>query len=59
MYSIFDFPCSLIAVVVAGSRPIKNKFAEQHGLSIYTPLIIKYRDEKTDKAVSLEDLLRS
>jgi 2,3,4,5-tetrahydropyridine-2,6-dicarboxylate N-succinyltransferase len=46
------------AVVVAGSRPIKNKFAEQHGLSIYTPLIIKYRDEKTDKAVSLEDLLR-
>ncbi len=46
------------AVVVAGSRPIKNSFAESHGLSIYTPVIIKYRDEKTDKATSLEDLLR-
>ncbi|NTV45018.1 MAG: 2,3,4,5-tetrahydropyridine-2,6-dicarboxylate N-succinyltransferase [Chlorobiales bacterium] len=46
------------AVVVAGSRPINNEFAKEHGLSIYTPIIIKYRDEKTDKAVSLEDLLR-
>lgn len=46
------------AVVVAGSRPINNDFAKEHGLSIYTPVIIKYRDEKTDKAVSLEDLLR-
>ncbi|NTW49962.1 MAG: 2,3,4,5-tetrahydropyridine-2,6-dicarboxylate N-succinyltransferase [Chlorobiales bacterium] len=46
------------AVVVAGSRPIKNDFAKEHGLSIYTPVIIKYRDEKTDRAVSLEELLR-
>jgi 2,3,4,5-tetrahydropyridine-2-carboxylate N-succinyltransferase len=46
------------AVVVAGSRVIKNAFAEKHGLSIYTPIIIKYRDEKTDKATSLEELLR-
>ncbi|MFN3561707.1 MAG: 2,3,4,5-tetrahydropyridine-2,6-dicarboxylate N-succinyltransferase [Chloroherpetonaceae bacterium] len=46
------------AVVVAGARAIKNAFAESHGLSIYTPIIIKYRDEKTDKATSLEELLR-
>ncbi|MGQ9806209.1 MAG: 2,3,4,5-tetrahydropyridine-2,6-dicarboxylate N-succinyltransferase [Chlorobiales bacterium] len=46
------------AVVVAGSRAIKSAFAETHGLSIYTPIIIKYRDEKTDKATSLEELLR-
>ncbi len=46
------------AVVVAGARSIKNTFAEAHGLSIYTPIIIKYRDEKTDKATSLEELLR-
>jgi 2,3,4,5-tetrahydropyridine-2-carboxylate N-succinyltransferase len=46
------------AVVVAGSRPINNAFAQAHGLSIYTPIIIKYRDEKTDKATSLEELLR-
>jgi 2,3,4,5-tetrahydropyridine-2-carboxylate N-succinyltransferase len=46
------------AVVVAGSRGIKNPFAEENNLSIYTPIIIKYRDEKTDKATSLEDLLR-
>jgi 2,3,4,5-tetrahydropyridine-2-carboxylate N-succinyltransferase len=46
------------AVVVAGARAIKNTFAEANGLSIYTPIIIKYRDEKTDKATSLEELLR-
>ncbi len=46
------------AVVVAGARAIKNAFAEAHGLSIYTPIIIKYRDEKTDKATTLEELLR-
>lgn len=47
------------AVVVAGSRPIsKNTFAKEHNLSIYTPVIIKYRDEKTQGSVSLEDVLR-
>jgi len=47
------------AVVVAGSRPIKKGgFAQESGLSIYTPIIIKYRDEKTEGSVSLEDLLR-
>lgn len=47
------------AVVVAGSRPIlSNIFAREKNLSLYTPLIIKYRDEKTDVSTALEDLLR-
>ncbi|MBN1407928.1 MAG: 2,3,4,5-tetrahydropyridine-2,6-dicarboxylate N-succinyltransferase [Calditrichaceae bacterium] len=46
------------AVVIAGSRRIDNDWADQYGLSIYTPIIVKYRDDKTDKAVELEDWLR-
>ncbi|MEI6758522.1 MAG: 2,3,4,5-tetrahydropyridine-2,6-dicarboxylate N-succinyltransferase [Chlorobium sp.] len=46
------------AVVVAGSRKIKGEFAAEHGLSIYTPVIIKYRDERTDSATALEEALR-
>jgi 2,3,4,5-tetrahydropyridine-2-carboxylate N-succinyltransferase len=46
------------AVVVAGSRQVKGKFAEEHGLSIYTPLIVKYRDKKTDASTALESALR-
>jgi 2,3,4,5-tetrahydropyridine-2-carboxylate N-succinyltransferase len=46
------------AVVVAGSRRLPDPFAEKHGLSLYTPVIVKYRDEKTDAATALEDALR-
>lgn len=46
------------AVVVPGSRPMKGAFAEQHELSVATPIIMKYRDEKTDAATALEDALR-
>ncbi len=46
------------AVVVAGSRRAKGAFAEEHGLSIYTPMIIKYRDDRTDSATALEEALR-
>ncbi len=46
------------AVVVAGSRQAKGDFAAEHGLSIYTPLIVKYRDERTDSATALESALR-
>jgi len=46
------------AVVVPGARPLKGAFAEQHGLSMQTPLIVKYRDDKTDSATALEDALR-
>ncbi len=46
------------AVVVAGSRALRGDFASQHGLSLYAPLIVKYRDEKTDAKLQLEELLR-
>ena len=46
------------AVVVPGSRTMKGEFAEEHKLSIATPMIVKYRDEKTDSATALEDALR-
>ncbi len=46
------------AVVVPGSRRLADPFAERHGLALYTPVIVKYRDEKTDAAAALEDALR-
>jgi len=46
------------AVVVPGARPLKGSFAEQHHLEIATPVIIKYRDEKTDSSTALEEALR-
>lgn len=47
------------AVVVAGSRPASGAFAKQHGIHLYTPVIVKYRDERTDAATALEAALRS
>lgn len=46
------------AVIIPGSRAFKSDFARENGLSAYTPILIKYRDEKTDAALVLEDLLR-
>jgi 2,3,4,5-tetrahydropyridine-2-carboxylate N-succinyltransferase len=46
------------AVVVAGTRPIQHGPGKALGLSVYTPIIVKYRDEKTDLSTTLEDLLR-
>ena len=46
------------AVVVPGARAISRGKAQEWGLSLYAPVIVKYRDEKTDKGVELEDLLR-
>jgi 2,3,4,5-tetrahydropyridine-2-carboxylate N-succinyltransferase len=46
------------AVVVPGSRGLAGAFAEKNGLSLYTPVIVKYRDEKTDGATALEEALR-
>ncbi|MEO8514876.1 MAG: 2,3,4,5-tetrahydropyridine-2,6-dicarboxylate N-succinyltransferase [Ignavibacteria bacterium] len=46
------------AVVVAGSRPLKNEYGIENSLSVYTPIIIKYRDEKTDAGTALEESLR-
>jgi 2,3,4,5-tetrahydropyridine-2-carboxylate N-succinyltransferase len=46
------------AVVVAGSRAITHGPGKEWNLSLYTPVIVKYRDAKTDTKVQLEDLLR-
>ena len=69
---VFDLPNSRIiksegggsleipagAVVVQGSRAVTNDFGKENGLSIYCPIIVKYRDEKTDASTKLEDYLR-
>src|SRR5579872_838873 len=46
------------AVVVPGSRAVKQRQAADWNLSLYTPVIVKYRDEKTDQRIELEDWLR-
>jgi 2,3,4,5-tetrahydropyridine-2,6-dicarboxylate N-succinyltransferase len=51
------------AVVVPGSRPVSARAvrkgaAAEWNLSLYTPVIVKYRDEKTDRGIELEDWLR-
>jgi 2,3,4,5-tetrahydropyridine-2-carboxylate N-succinyltransferase len=46
------------AVVVPGSRSITRGRAAEWGLSLYAPVIVKYRDDKTDLSAALEDLLR-
>jgi 2,3,4,5-tetrahydropyridine-2-carboxylate N-succinyltransferase len=46
------------AVVVPGTRPVKAGPGAAAGVGLYAPVIVKYRDEKTDTAVRLEELLR-
>ena len=46
------------AVVVAGSRAVTNGHGKEWGISLYTPVIVKYRDAKTDAKIQLEDYLR-
>lgn len=46
------------AVVVPGSRPINTEYGKANGLSLYAPIIVKYRDAKTDAATTLESALR-
>lgn len=46
------------AVVVAGSRPIQSGIGHDWRLSLYTPVIVKYRDSRTETKIQLEDLLR-
>jgi 2,3,4,5-tetrahydropyridine-2-carboxylate N-succinyltransferase len=45
-------------VVVPGARAVKGGFAAEQGLSLQTPVIVKYRDAKTDLATALEGWLR-
>jgi 2,3,4,5-tetrahydropyridine-2,6-dicarboxylate N-succinyltransferase len=46
------------AVVVPGSRAVTRGKGQEWGLSLYTPVIVKYRDEKTDLSAALEEFLR-
>jgi 2,3,4,5-tetrahydropyridine-2-carboxylate N-succinyltransferase len=50
------------AVVVPGSRAIGagkgHERSREWGLSLYAPVIVKYRDDKTSLSTALEDLLR-
>jgi 2,3,4,5-tetrahydropyridine-2-carboxylate N-succinyltransferase len=46
------------AVVVPGSRAIQHGPGREWGLSLYTPVIVKYRDARTDARIQLEELLR-
>jgi 2,3,4,5-tetrahydropyridine-2-carboxylate N-succinyltransferase len=46
------------AVLVSGTRAVTRGPGKEWGISIYTPVIVKYRDSKTDTKIQLEDLLR-
>jgi 2,3,4,5-tetrahydropyridine-2-carboxylate N-succinyltransferase len=46
------------AVVVPGSRAVTKGKAAEWGLALYTPVIVKYRDQKTQSSIELEDILR-
>lgn len=46
------------AVIVAGARAVTSGPGKDWGISVYTPVIVKYRDAKTDTRIQLEDLLR-
>ena len=46
------------AVVAPGARAVQGPAAARWGISLYTPVIVKYRDEKTDAATLLEEYLR-
>jgi len=46
------------AVVVPGSRAISHPAGQRWNLSLYTPIVVKYRDAKTNERVQLENLFR-
>jgi len=46
------------AVVVPGTRAVSKGWGKEQQLSVCTPIIIKYRDSKTESSIQLEDLLR-
>lgn len=46
------------AVVVAGSRSVSSGPGKEWGIALYTPVIVKYRDSRTESKIQLEDLLR-
>ena len=46
------------SVGVPGAREASGPFAGQHGIHLYAPIIVKYRDASTDAATALEEALR-
>jgi 2,3,4,5-tetrahydropyridine-2-carboxylate N-succinyltransferase len=46
------------AVVVPGTRPVRSGAGAREGIALYAPVVVKYRDDRTDAAVRLEELLR-
>jgi len=46
------------AVIVAGARAVTSGPGKEWGISVYTPVIVKYHDARTDAKIQLEDLLR-
>lgn len=60
LQSSSEFPLEIPenAVVISGSRLLTTDFGKEHGLAVYSPIIIKYRDEKTDAKTALESALR-
>jgi 2,3,4,5-tetrahydropyridine-2-carboxylate N-succinyltransferase len=46
------------AVVIPGSRPVAGKWAAGQGLNMNCPIIVKYRDERSDASLELENVLR-
>lgn len=46
------------AVVVPGARALRGEFAREHGLSLQCPVIVKYRDARSNAALALEEALR-
>jgi 2,3,4,5-tetrahydropyridine-2-carboxylate N-succinyltransferase len=46
------------AVVVPGTRPVRSGRGAEAGVGLYAPVVVKYRDQKTETAVRLEELLR-
>ena len=46
------------AVIVPGTRPVESEHGRRWGLSVATPIIVKYRDEKTSARTALEEWIR-
>jgi 2,3,4,5-tetrahydropyridine-2-carboxylate N-succinyltransferase len=46
------------AVVVPGTRPARGAWANERGIALAAPVIVKYRDDSTDAATALENALR-
>jgi 2,3,4,5-tetrahydropyridine-2,6-dicarboxylate N-succinyltransferase len=59
-HATVDAPLSIPeeAVVVAGSRNVQSGQGKEWGISLYAPVIVKYRDARTETKIQLEDLLR-